>query len=261
VSATAVDIHPALADAAAAAAALPTKAGEAVAADGERAFSAVDCGVTLSVSLRRGRQSWLVAAARYRAGDDAPTAFKGVLEVFCRVIEGLPLQEAADHGAIHAAERLRQTKPQPLVDGIHTPRSLGALFGRCEGLIRDILAQYRAATGDRETRNFWHPALSKEWRLQSTAQQIETLRPILEAYRKAEGLGEDDMWISRIEKMRRVLVDFGEGVDGNRKPSMLMHLEQAVRDATGERLEFYMEELKDNNRIRRLGTAPMRAVS
>lgn len=259
--AEALEIHPALAGVAAVAAQQPTKAGEAVVADMGSVYSASDDGVTLSVSLVRGRKDWLVHEARYRAADGATPELKGVLEIFCGTIEGLPLQEAADHGTIHVCERLREKVPQPLVGGIHTPRSMGLAFRRCDRLIRDVLAQYRATTGDKETRNFWNPALSKEWRLKSTEQQIETLRPIIESFRKFAGAGEDDIWVSRIEKLRRVIVDFGENVDASRKPVMLLHLEQTVRRATGERLEFYMEELKDNNRIRRLGTSPTRAAS
>jgi hypothetical protein len=260
-SGAASEIHPALALAATEAARKPSRQGEAAVVEQRRLYAASDAGITLSVGLVRGRSSWVVDEARYRAPDDASPELKGTLEVFCRAIEGLPLQEAADHGTIHACDRLRAAVAQPLVQGIHTPRSLGGMFGRCDWLIRNILAQYRAATGDRETRNFWNPALSQQWRLKTTEQQTETLRPIVEAFCKSQDAANSDMWIARIEKMHRIVIDFGETVDAVRKPALLRELERALRNATGERLELHMEELKDNNVIRRLGLEPTRAVS
>lgn len=260
-SAAPAEIHGALTAAAVAAAREPSRAGEAAVVDRGRRYAATDAGITLSVCLARGRSGWLVADARYMAPGNATAELKGVLDVFCRSIEGLLVQEAADHGTIHTCERLRQSVPGPLVQGIHTPRSMGSAFVLCDRLIRDILAQYRAATGDQETRNFWNPALSQEWRVKTAEQQMEALRPIVEAYRKSQERLNSNIWIARIEKMRRVIIDFGETVDAARKPIVLRQLEQAIRRATGERLELYMEELKDNNVIRRLGSEPTRAVS
>jgi len=259
-SAISAEVHPALVSAARELARHATKAGDVTVAEHGRSYSATEDGVTLSVCLVRGRGSWTVAQARYRVPGDA-AELTGVLEAFCRAIEGLPLQEAADHGAIHACNGLRASVPQPLVAGIHTPRSMGAAFMRCERLMRAVLAQYRTVSDDRETRNFWNPALSQQWRLKTAEQQLESLRPVVENFRKSQGLAESEIWVARIEKMRRVVIDFGESVDAARKSALLMDLERAVRTATGERLELYMEELKDNNRIRRLGVQPARAAS
>lgn len=254
-------IHPALLDAARAAAARPAMAGEAAAAVGERIFHARADGVALSVSVAGSRGSVTVKQARYRASDDTDSGQVGVLETFCRVIEGLPLQEAADHGTIHACEQLRAGIAQALVAGIHTPRSMGAAFTLCDRLIREIVAQYRGDTGDADTRNFWNPPLSANWRFKTIEQQLDILRPIVEEFRARHGLSEQDMWVSQIEKVRRITVDFGAGFDPTRKPKLLMDLERAVRQATGDRLEFFMEEMGDNNRIRRLGPPPAKAVS
>lgn len=255
------ELHPALASAAAGAAREPTRAGDAAAMSRARLYSATDAGVTLSVWLVRGRTGWQVAEARYRLAENATPELKGTLETFCHAIEGLPLQEAADHGTIHTCERLREAVAEPLVEGIHTPRALGAAFARCDRLIRSILAQYRSATGDQETRNFWNPALSQDWRLKTIEQRMEILRPIMEDFCTSQGGARSDMWIARIEKMRRVVIDFDNAVDSARKPALLRGLERAIRHATGERLELYMEELKDNNGIRRLGSEPARVAS
>jgi hypothetical protein len=52
----------------------------------------------------------------------------------------------------------------------------------------------------------------------------------------------------------RVVVGFGEGVELDRKPPLLRALEQVLRRESGEQLEVFMEEMRDQNRLRRLTT-------
>jgi hypothetical protein len=66
------------------------------------------------------------------------------------------------------------------------------------------------------------------------------------------GFGPDDAWIADIERGFRVVVAFAAGVAPAAKPGFLMRLERRMRAATGQRLELYMDEMKDQNRIRRL---------
>ena len=49
-----------------------------------------------------------------------------------------------------------------------------------------------------------------------------------------------------------MFVQFGEDFPVAQKPFILMQLERHVRNATNERIELFVSELKDNNRIRRL---------
>ncbi len=254
------EIHPALLPAVAAAARQATRMGEPAEAAGETVLSATEDGVTLSVSVASGNKTGLVASARYQLSAGAPD-IKGVLEVFAATIEGVPLQEAADHGTVHACERLRRSIATPLVEGIHTPASMGTAFRRCNRLIRDIAAQFHASIGDGNNRNFWNPPLSRGWRLKSVGEQLAILQAIVHEFCAANDYTDGNIRIARIEKTRRVVIDFSEDFAAAGKPRALMQLERLVRARTGEMLEIYMEELKDNNRIRRLGTAPIEDVA
>jgi hypothetical protein len=245
-------LHPTLEAAAA-------KAAESVAREGDLppdttggpAYQASESGVTLSVGLDTSGGRPRVTAARHGGARD--TALRGVLDTFCKLIEGLPLQEAADHGAIHTLEALRSTKSPNPVPGVLTPRSAGLAFACCERLMRDILRQHQTETGKQDTRNFWNPPLSTEWRSASDEQRIAILQPKIVAFRAAHGLSEQDIWVAAVEKIRRVIVGFGPAVAYDRKPRLLMELELEVRKATGDRLEFFMDEKTDINKMRRLG--------
>ena len=255
------EIHPALIPAVSAAAGTATRLGALPETGAGMVLSATEDGFTLSVSVASGNKTGLIQSARYQLSGAAPDIIKGLLEVFAATIEGLPLQEAADHGTIHTSDQLRQNVAAPLVKGIHTPASMGAAFRRCDRLIREIAAQFHASVGDRNNRNFWNPPLSRGWRLKSASEQVATLQTIAEEFCVAGGFPAGSIRVGRLERSRRVVIDFSEDFAAAKKPGVLMHLERLVRTRTGERLEVFMEELKDNNRLRRLGTAPIEDVA
>jgi hypothetical protein len=248
-------VLPAFAAAARAAAATASRERPLIPGTG-RIFRSTENDVTLEVRIdqRPGetRDANVVEARHLGARDES---LRGVLEVFCATIEGLPLREAADHGAIHALEKLRGdvlvTRP---VSGILTPRSAGTAFVCCERLIRAILAQYSMETGARNTANFWNPALSAAWRAMSDPERVASLQPIIERFRTSHQLSEDDIWVAAIEKARRIVIGFGARVDYREKPMLLMHLELEIRKQTGDKLELFMSEAKDSNPIRRLAS-------
>jgi hypothetical protein len=213
-------------------------------------YRASEGGMTLAVRLTKPGSQWIVTEARYSGA--GAEQLRGVLEIFCRCVEDLPLREAADHGAIHALELLRGDASAKSVPGILTPRNAGTAFAYCERLIRAILAEHAAKTGEQGTANFWNPALSATWRAQSDAQRIASLNPIVERFRTRHHLTEDDVWIAEVEKTRRIVVGFGSDVDYRDKPRLLMQLEVEIRRETGDRLELFMSEVKDSNPIRRL---------
>ena len=244
-------LHPAFTGAVATAAAQLSREGDITSIGTGALYRANEDGVSLALSLGgpAGRQT--IEEARHRGAVDP--LVRGTLDVFCRVIEGLPLQEAADHGSIHALERIRGDSKAMPVKGILTPRSAGSAFSLSEHLIRDILAQHQAAIGDKGTQNFWNPPLSASWRAKSADERLAVIQPLVSTFVADHGLNAGDLQVTEIEKARRIVVKFASGIRHEQKPILLMQLEQHIRRATGDRLEVYMEEMKDNNQIRRLG--------
>ncbi|MGH6977242.1 MAG: hypothetical protein ACREED_09465 [Stellaceae bacterium] len=204
---------------------------------------------TLAVSVGPA-PSWTVRAVRHAGARDEE--LQRLLDVLCRAIEGLPLREAADHGAIHALERLHDATPSLAIRGIVTVRSAGPGFFICETLIRGILREHERRAGPVPIENFWNPPLSEAWRRMDTGARLATLKPIVGEFRAAAGVGENDLRLVRIERMARIIVGFGAAVGHDQKPILLRKLEAAIRRKTGDRLELYMEEMKDDNTIRRL---------
>lgn len=218
-------------------------------ADSDAHYAVTVPEATLAVNLGSA-PSWTVHAARHAGARDE--ALQRLLDVFCHAIEGLPLREAADHGAIHALERLRQESSSLAIRGIVTVRSAGSGFLVCETLIRGVLHEHERRAGPVPIQNFWNPPLSETWRGMDTSARLTALKPIIDEFRAAASLAETDLWLVRIERMARIVIGFGAAVSHDQKPILLRKLESAVRRKTGNRLELYMEEMKDDNTIRRL---------
>ena len=218
--------------------------------EGARVYAAAEEGVSLTVAISMGDGPARVVAARH-CGATQPW-LRAACESFCRLIEGLPLQEAAEHGAIQLVDRLRGPEQPAPVPGILTPRNSGAMFTFVEHLIRAIYAQHLANTGEKPAPSNWNSPLPAGWARLPKDEQISLLRPVIASELEHEGFTSDDVWINDIHRGLRVTMAFGPHVSAQRKPTLLMKLERCMRLTTGARLEVYAQEMRDQNVIRRL---------
>ena len=209
-------------------------------------FAACDGPLRLQLAVRNGM---IMAAAHGGAGGPASRA---MLEAYCQAVVGLPLAEAAEHAGHHVVASLRDTGMPAPVEGILTPANAGPLFELPLRLIRRIYETWGEQGGMADRDSLWNPPLSKEWLTLDPAARLARLAPVADGFLAARGLGPADLRLVEVEQASRVFVGFGEAVAPADKPGLLMDLEGALRAATGNRLEVYMQDMKDNNHIRRL---------
>jgi hypothetical protein len=214
--------------------------------EGEELLEAAEEGTRLQVVVKRGK---ILRAAHQGAEDPAARA---VLDVFCQTIEGLPLQEAADHAGHHMVARLRNGVDTRPVPGILTPWNADPLFHPPIRLLRRILADHRERHGIESLENFWNPTISKDWLRLDEGAQCARLEAMLADFLAEQGLVEGDMQVVGVERNIRVLLAISGDLDYRRKPSLLLAFERKLRAATGDRLEVFAEEMKDDNKLRRL---------
>ena len=216
------------------------------AAAGEERLQAEENGRRLTLVLRKGK---VVKAAHEDVIDPAE---REVFDAFCRVLEGLPIQEAADHAGHHvmaAQHAPGQARPVP---GIVTPWNADPRFHRPMRMIRRIRADYAARRPSASVENFWNPTISKDWLRLDEAKQLACVDEILSAFLAERGLVSGNLVAVGIENNIRILLAFSEEVGYAQKPALLMDFERKLRTATGDRLEVFAEEMADGNRIRRL---------
>ncbi len=209
-------------------------------------YEAEDGGVHLQLRLKKRK----IVEAVHSGVEDL--AERGVMDTFCALLVGLPIQEAADHAGIHLTERLRDSSQPRPARGILTPGNADPIFRRPVRLIRKIHESYQDASGDHDVENFWNPVFSKDWLKLPLEDQAARLKPLLVEFLSEREQDKDDLYLTDIENGSRVIIAFAEHIGHDEKPSLIMDLERKVRNVTGQRLEFYMAEMKDTNRIRRL---------
>jgi hypothetical protein len=213
---------------------------------GQERLQAEENGRRLTLGLRKSK---IVSAAHEGVADPAE---REVFDAFCRVLEGLPIQEAADHAGHHVAADLRDLGQARPVPGIMTPWNADPLFHRPMHLIRRIRADYAARQPTASVENFWNPTISKDWLRLAEAEQLDRVDRILSDFHTERNLAPGCLVAVGIENNIRVLLAFSEEVGYAQKPALLMDVERKLRAATGDRLEVFAEEMADGNRIRRL---------
>ena len=173
------------------------------------------------------------------AGD---TAF---LAALCGRLQGMGLREARDHGVQYALSPNSGQK----VAGIVLPANYSVTSRAAEQVLRQAIDG--VLSPDPAQWNFEDHGLSAAWTHLALDERLRRVDELTAAYLKAAGLS-DAVSIVEIDQYDRVFVLFAPEFPVPAKPKALMDLEHHIRAATGERIELFVSEMKDNNRIRRL---------
>ena len=177
-------------------------------------------------------------------------ANRSILDLYAQFCIGVSLREAAEHGAIFAVSKL--VKEQPLRgQGIYMPASVSPILGHAQALVRQ---GYRESLGDSLPKNwnFEDRGISSVWRQQDVTQKKERISVVLKDYLVERNLSANVLELLEIDIYERLFFCFHEGVSVDEKPELLLGLEIHLQDVFGERLEVFLSEMKDLNKIRRL---------
>jgi hypothetical protein len=213
--------------------------------DRVRSISASLDGRGLSIGVRDGKVLW----ARHEGSADAREA--AILQQVCDAMIGYTIREAAEHSAIYAAEALARAGVVNRPAGIALPGTMAPELARAEALARLVYKE----SGERprpEDWNFEDRGLSAGWAAREKTAKAKEVRALLGEFLSTHRLAPDAFTIVDIDKFERIDVRFSESVPVGEKPKMLMDFERFLRDRTHERLEVFVTEMKDLNRIRRL---------
>jgi hypothetical protein len=195
----------------------------------------------------------VIVSARHRGGDgDTPA----VLEALCRVIESLPVREAADHGAARLELALRGRGGARVVPGIVSPENVDPRIGRCAGTLRALLAGYALRAGSINVENEFIPPMRAEWARASAEERTTRARQALQSIARELGLEESSVELASVPGDARVVVAFTEAIPYPRRPSLLFEIERGLKVHLDDGVAVYLEEMADRNRIRRLVKPP-----
>ncbi|MCO5144088.1 MAG: hypothetical protein M9962_13440 [Oligoflexia bacterium] len=203
------------------------------------------------LSLTINTESLKIISANFLSSGTPET--KALLELFCEIITGLPIQEASDHGAIKLEYTLRDHGRTSNVKGIITPLNADPMFLLPMKLIRQIFERFKSELQPKIGINFFDRQPSQEWSALNEEEKLARAQNFVDTTLK------NSRWSNAVVRV----VDLqGQGqtrafctVEGSspqETPSMLMHLEIEMRHNLENRMEIFLEERKDSNSKRRL---------
>jgi hypothetical protein len=192
-----------------------------------------------------------------RHGGGRSPAERAVLEAVCRRIEGLPLDEAADHGVLRALHDVLDPAADGPVAGILRPEIADPAFGLATRLIREIERSFWARTQAPRPANFFEMPVSERWSGLSDAERIAGLNAVCGSLAGTCGLAAGQLQAVRIEpdllgRHVRVTLAFDAAVPADVKPDLIREAERRIKRQLDPALYVLHEPLKDGNAIRRL---------
>lgn len=169
-----------------------------------------------------------------------------------RLIVGLPVLEACYHGALRLEHRLRPIGTARPLSGIVLPRAVHPHFALVEDLLRGALARYRQLSGFDVTRTQHDDRPRPEWLAASAEERKQRLELALARLLPKLGLAVGDVSVVSIRYDIRLELGLGEAWAKLDQPRLVLQLERELQASVDPRLEVYVQELKDKNRLRRL---------
>ncbi len=245
-------VNPALADAVAARQGAITHEGEASPAEGA---------LVIQVKSQIGRLSAAVDAASHtilsaRHADIASAPRRAIADLICEIVEGRPVQDAADHAAIIAIHRLSAGAARP-VAGIVLPSNSGTAFTDVLDLVRQLRATHAELTGLRDTTSFYGSPPGAAWLALAPGGKSTAIEARLAEFVRRRGLPAAAVALDRIDKdingfEIRLVVTLADVIPIPERPLVLRALEAFLKQEIDESLQVYLEPQKDLNKIRRL---------
>jgi NifU-like protein involved in Fe-S cluster formation len=203
-----------------------THGGELSASNGQLLLHSSTQGVTLMVLIDPSTHT-VKKTSFNGAGSEIQ---RGLLEVFCRICEGKPIQECSDHAGILLEFELRDHRQTRPVSGIVMPENTNPDFNIPIQLIREIFSSYKIKTQYHPGWNFFHPSPSTQWKNLSEDERTQSLRRALETGCRELNLPESAVELVSLDHTVRVTLRFSNGFSGVQKQETLMHLERGLKE-------------------------------
>ena len=146
---------------------------------------------------------------------------RAIMEEFCRTIEGLPVQDAADYAGFKLINRLRDKTLKKSVPGVMMTVNTDPVFHRPVEMARCLRKVYGAETGFTDVKNFYESPPSETWVEKPEQAKTKAVETAIQDYARHHGLNEGDISFSEITRSAlgffiRVIVSFAPDVGKSR---------------------------------------------
>lgn len=177
---------------------------------------------------------------------------RGALEYLCRLLPGLPVQEAADHGVSRVELALRGDVQAVQAGGVLLAKRAHPAFDFAQSITRALRTRYAERTGWHEHANDFDAGVSERWAGLEPAARTTELLSCFRRFEAENSLDAGGLELAALEHDVRVVVTMPEAIAAMDRASLAMKLEHALQSEVDPRLEVFLQEVRDDNKIRRL---------
>lgn len=174
------------------------------------------------------------------------------IDLWCELVEGLPIEEACEHGAHRLMEALRDPDAPPPVPGVVTPRNASPIFAALLEAGRELLRAHADRTGAMPPDSTHHPAPSPAWAAMGDDARLAAIREALGAACEEAELDPSEVEAAGVRDVIKVRLDFADSVPIAQRRRALLRLEAALQRLVEPTLVVEREARRDLNVLRRL---------
>ena len=203
-------------------------------------------------TLQLEPETHLVKKAAFSGPKEDSTA--PLLDELCEQIVGRPIVDVSDHSVSRLEFAVRQNRPPP-VPGISLPLAVDERFHVLQALIRESVETYRQKSGYQVIDNSFFDEPAESWVTLSASEQASKISDTLKNEVRTLGFSGDDIEVVDVEFNVRVLVRFSGKMAAleTDKQALVMKFERLLINEVDSRLELFLELVKDQSVLRRLG--------
>ncbi len=218
----------------------------ALEAKGGKVFKAQDGGVLAVLVDDAG----LVKEARH-TGFAGPV--KSVVDAFCTILKGRPLQEGAEHGTIRLETSLRAGDRPVRAKGLFTPELGDPIFATPNRLARKLFNEYLKSMGKGLERNYWRDPIPASWMGLTPEAKVAAAQEIL--LKGCDKLGlQKTVQVTQIKHDTRFVLTFTQDPTKPNFGHSMIKLERWLRGELKFEVELQLESIEDRNkRVQRSG--------
>jgi hypothetical protein len=222
-------------------------------ADSKSIFTVTSASAKLSLQI--AEETHVISKALHAGVENGEE--KVLWDVLCETFEGAPLLEGVEHGVLKVVHKLAELNIIGRGPGILLPSNAGEPFLSMQNTILSLYSNYRKETGFKPALNEFDLLPGRAWSALTDEARSERVSQSIAAFLALKTRRGKNLAFERIEPDLdgypvRVFVDFSD-IESKDRPDFARKLEVYLKNNLEYKLQVYAIEIKDRNRIRRLG--------